>query len=643
METEGFVSAENKDRLPEEDEEDNDDWNDLERFQNFMVSQHPLRRLVCVRGLAELVHSLSVEDALEGILPMLEQAASDEESSVRDALASQLAPALKNLLPRSQPNQVAKVVALVWPLSVSLLQDRDQQVRAVAEDAVIEYAPLLPRDLIESPVLECVVEMAHDGAEEQRITAMKLLGELSFALGPDLVMRGVAPEVMTLAEDPMFRVRKCAALHIGKVARWSAKGYAVSDLFPVYLSLAEDEIWGVRKACAESMSDVAASLTPDVRRSRLLPLVETFASDVSRWVRNAAFQHLGPLIATLSADEVSPQLLQLYSSMAMGKCNGGAGDNEMPNFCAYNFPAVVLTVGKEGWPMLQEAYHELVKDIQWKVRRTLSFSMHEIALILGPELTQSSLLDAMDVFLNDLDEVKIGVLQNLSKILSVLDSESRSRYVELVCSLEMESDNWRFRHLLSVQLGDLFSLFSEDVVESELYPIFVKLLRDPVAEVRNGAGQQLGQILRRLRETDASWKDEFMSELSEFATDDCFQARLTYAFMCDHLVGLEDGMFDAEGFQRDFLPQLVKLSSDKVTNIRRLVGNCIVLLREKKGFGSQADVKECVELLQKDTDIDVLRTMGKNLDIGITGWRLNGVASGAEKDLEVKGKLAAAS
>lgn len=97
--------------------------------------------------------------------------------------------------------------------------------------------------------------------------------------------------------------------------------------------------------------------------------------------------------------------------MATGKGNGGAGDSEMPNFCAYNFPAVVLTVGKEGWPMLEEAYKELVQDIQWKVRRTLSFSMHELALIIGPELAAKSLLPAMDVFLKDLDEVKIGVLQ----------------------------------------------------------------------------------------------------------------------------------------------------------------------------------------------------------------------------------------
>ena len=53
------------------------------------------------------------------------------------------------------------------------------------------------------------------------------------------------------------------------------------------------------------------------------------------------------MIATLTAEEVSPKLLGLYSLMATGKGSGGASDNEMPNFCAYNFPAVVLTVGQE--------------------------------------------------------------------------------------------------------------------------------------------------------------------------------------------------------------------------------------------------------------------------------------------------------
>jgi hypothetical protein len=65
--------------------------------------------------------------------------------------------------------------------------------------------------------------------------------------------------------------------------------------------------------------------------------------------------------------------------------------------------------------------------------------------------------------LKDLDEVKIGVLQNLAKLLGVLEPASRQQYVPLLCNLEMESDNWRFRQLLALQLGDLFHLYDEEV------------------------------------------------------------------------------------------------------------------------------------------------------------------------------------
>ena len=47
METEGFVEIEDKAaKAAEEEEVDDEDWSDLERFQAFARSQHPLRRLV---------------------------------------------------------------------------------------------------------------------------------------------------------------------------------------------------------------------------------------------------------------------------------------------------------------------------------------------------------------------------------------------------------------------------------------------------------------------------------------------------------------------------------------------------------------------------------------------------------------------
>ncbi len=61
---------------------------------------------------------------------------------------------------------------------------------------------------------------------------------------------------------------------------------------------------------------------------------------------------------------------------------------------------------------------------QWKVRRTLAFSIHELALILGDQLTAAHLVPIFNSFLKDLDEVRIGVLKHLYDFLKVSDTDS---------------------------------------------------------------------------------------------------------------------------------------------------------------------------------------------------------------------------
>jgi len=57
--------------------------------------------------------------------------------------------------------------------------------------------------------------------------------------------------------------------------------------------------------------------------------------------------------------------------------------------------------------------------LQWKVRRTLAFSIHELAVIVGEEVTNQDLVPVFNEFLKDLDEVRIGILKHLADFLRV--------------------------------------------------------------------------------------------------------------------------------------------------------------------------------------------------------------------------------
>ena len=70
--------------------------------------------------------------------------------------------------------------------------------------------------------------------------------------------------------------------------------------------------------------------------------------------------------------------------MADNDVNNLGRDNEIILNCAYNFPAVLLSVGRERWETdLWRVYEKLLKCYDKKIRKILSESVHEIAKLVG--------------------------------------------------------------------------------------------------------------------------------------------------------------------------------------------------------------------------------------------------------------------
>ena len=131
-------------------------------------------------------------------------------------------------------------------------------------------------------------------------------------------------------------------------------------------------------------------------------------------------------------------------------------DNETAYYCAYNFPAVLKTVGPEHWySKLKPMHDQMVTDMRWKVRRSLSFSMHECARILGATITEKDLMPVLFHFLQDIADVAAGVLENLPQILQVLSQAQRDQYIELFIQAQNKveqanKNQWRQREQFAV-------------------------------------------------------------------------------------------------------------------------------------------------------------------------------------------------
>jgi serine/threonine-protein phosphatase 4 regulatory subunit 1 len=115
----------------------------------------------------------------------------------------------------------------------------------------------------------------------------------------------------------------------------------------------------------------------------------------------------------------------------------------------------------------------------------LACSLHEIAMILGPQMAEKELLTVLDQVLKDTsDDIKYGTIANLWKFLSVFETERREHLLDVFLLLQKDQKKWRVRELIACQLHELARIFSPQTVFDIIVPISMKLCNDIVSCVR---------------------------------------------------------------------------------------------------------------------------------------------------------------
>ncbi|XP_058290964.1 serine/threonine-protein phosphatase 4 regulatory subunit 1-like isoform X2 [Hylobates moloch] len=311
--------------------------------------------------------------------------------------------------------------------------------------------------------------------------------------------------------------------------------------------------------------------------------------------------------------DVIPQpLLDQYVSMT-DPARAQTVDADIATHCAYSLPGVALTLGRHNWHCLKDTYETLASDVQWKVRRTLAFSIHELAVILGDQLTAADLVPIFNGFLKDLDEVRIGVLKHLYDFLKLLHEDKRRDYLYQLQEFVVtdNSRNWRFRYELAEQLILILELYSPNDVYDYLMHIALKLCADQVSEVRWISFKLVVAILQKFySNSESALGLNFISELIvRFRHCSKWVGRQAFAFICQAVVSKE--CVPVDQFVEHLLPSLLSLVSDPVPNVRVLLAKALrQMLLEKAYFRNAGNphlevIEETILALQSDRDQDV--------------------------------------
>ena len=111
----------------------------------------------------------------------------------------------------------------------------------------------------------------------------------------------------------------------------------------------------------------------------------------------------------------------------------GNTKDDLPTFlycrcCAFYFPSVLraLSTSTVFWKDMNELYNRLSRHGDMIIRRSLAYSIHEVAEIIGVKNTEKFLITVQGRFLQDIDDVKMGVIQNMAKFWKSLTPSTRT-------------------------------------------------------------------------------------------------------------------------------------------------------------------------------------------------------------------------
>ncbi|XP_018024324.1 serine/threonine-protein phosphatase 4 regulatory subunit 1 isoform X2 [Hyalella azteca] len=286
-------------------------------------------------------------------------------------------------------------------------------------------------------------------------------------------------------------------------------------------------------------------------------------------------------------------------------------DKDICRYCAYAMPAVALTLGQENWHILRDTYYNLSQHYQWRVRRTLAFSMHEMAAILGGEHAAADIIPIYQDFTSSEPEcVRIGILENLSAFVRVLPPAQRKHLLPNLCTFLTLNDR-KLKVEFSFQLAQLLQYFSPADVDEYIKGICFKLLAEQLKYNKHEVFELMCALVHRLGDegNEGCVIDVCEKLVKEFGLDCVWSRRQAFVLVAGRMLATRS--MPLEMYCEYLLPQVIKLASDGVPNVRLAVAEVLTrYLVPNEHFLNCCSreyelVRQVYEQLQRDRDRDV--------------------------------------
>lgn len=285
----------------------------------------------------------------------------------------------------------------------------------------------------------------------------------------------------------------------------------------------------------------------DLKRSPSTESTILIASDIDETLDNTGLSGAGSETKKkqrhLSMDFFNPDLLETEWSLVEDFIHFSSIDNEMMYQCAYYFPAVIFTLGKSFWPLLQSHFIELCYNLETSVRKTMAAAISQIALLIGREHTTRDLVAPYLEFFRESDEIKIEAVKAMPTFIKVVDPLEHDRILaqlNLCLTPPFKKVNWRLREIVGQQVIQLVKIHEQINKEHCLLYLVgtaMKLMTDKYDCVRKVGVDAFVEAFRHAEQLQQQQVLKFFSDY--FAHHINWKRRQLYIIAVDKMVSCE--------------------------------------------------------------------------------------------------------
>ena len=447
---------------------------DSDLFLNKYSSSRIYFRLYLAKNLVPLAKGLEREEDILLVLSHIDTFYMDSSEIIRLEAISHLYEFGMAILKKTTTvpdstghnNVIAAIVQTIFPLGLNLFLDTSETIVEYACENVSLLLLQFDMKLFSTYLIPLIDELSVSIHEENLLVASKLIGNAckqfksKATLGKPFFLEITEEKFIPIIKSfstKAFKIRESVLETICQMAPVLSSDKVEHDLLFIFSRLCDDSLWNVRKSAAVHLPAFSSVLRKECKINNILPIAQSLLNDVSRLVRMAINTNLGPLIYSFrDCDFVPEPLISAFvDCIPVSGFNSssfrGAEMDSLAVSCAFNLPAVVYSIGPSNWDRhLKGPFSLLARHCDWRIRRPLSFALYEISKLLPRSSIVEDIIPIFSIYINDVDQVKLGIVQNLSSLFALFGyAHAKSFLPNIISLIETSGITWKYRALIA--------------------------------------------------------------------------------------------------------------------------------------------------------------------------------------------------